>query len=112
LATIVLLTTTPASAQKKKKGEDQTRSVQGVVTGPEDKPVHGAVVQLKNTKTLLIRSFLTQPDGSYYFHGLSPDIDYEITAHTEDLASGTRTLSAFDNRKEAIMNLRLNPIKK
>jgi hypothetical protein len=112
LAAVVMLAAGPAPAQEKKKGSDQTRSVQGVVTGPDDKGVEGAIVQLKNTKTLQIRSFVTPPDGAYYFRGLSPDIDYELTARTADAASGTRTLSAFDNRKEAIMNLRVNPIKK
>jgi len=112
LAAVVMLAAGPASAQEKKKGGEQTRSVQGEVTGLDDKLVEGAIVQLKNTKTLQIRSFLTQPDGSYYFHGLSPDIDYELTARTADAASGARTLSAFDNRKEAIINLKLSPIKK
>src|SRR5262252_4334235 len=50
-------------AQKSKKGEDQAnRSVQGTVTSAEDAPVTGAVVQLKNTKTLQIRSFITKED--------------------------------------------------
>ena len=72
LAAVVMLTAGPASAQKKKKGSDQTRSVQGVVTGPDDKGVEGAIVQLKNTKTLQIRSFLTQPDGTYVFPRFEP----------------------------------------
>lgn len=112
LVAAVILTAGPASAQKKKKDSEQTRSVQGVVTGPDDKGVEGAIVQLKNTKTLQIRSFLTRPDGTYVFYGLSPDTDYEINARTADAASGTRTLSAFDTRKEAIMNLRVNPTRK
>ena len=112
LAFGVVVAADRATAQEKKKGSDQTRSVQGEVTAPDGKSVVGAIVQLKNTKTLQIRSFLTQQNGTYYFHGLSPDIDYELTARTMDAASGTKTLSAFDNRKEAIMNLRLNPVKK
>lgn len=110
-AVVLMLAVGPARAQNQKKGSDQTRSVQGVVTGPDEKPVVGAVVQLKNTKTLQIRSFLSQQDGTYYFHGLSPDIDYELTARTDDAASGTKTLSSFDSRKEAVINLKLNPKK-
>lgn len=100
-----------AAPQKQKKGSDQTRSVQGIVTGADDKPVAGAVVQLKNSKTLQIRSFLSKDDGSYYFQGLSPDIDYELTARTQDASSGSKTLSSFDSRKEAVINLKLNPKK-
>lgn len=112
LAALIVLSVGPASGQDKKKGGDQTRSVQGEVTGPNDKGVAGAIVQLKNTKTLQIRSFLTQEGGTYYFHGLSTDVDYELSARTLDAASGTKTLSSYDNRKEAIMNLRVNPTKK
>jgi Carboxypeptidase regulatory-like domain len=110
LAAVSLLVLRPASAQQK-KGTDQTRSVQGVVTDPDGNTVAGAVVQLKNTKTLQIRSFLSKDDGSYYFHDLSPDIDYELTARSGDAASGTRTLSSFDSRKQAVINLKLSPKK-
>ena len=110
LAVLGLLLTLPtAFAQKKDKGGDTTtRSVQGVVTTPEDAAVNGAVVQLKNVKTLQIRSFITKEDGTYFFHGLSPDIDYELRADYQGTSSGTKTLSAFDSRKAATINLRLN----
>jgi len=97
--------------EKKKKGDDQTRSVQGAVTSADDTPVTGAVVQLKNTKTFQIRSFITQDHGSYYFHGLSPDVDYELKAEYQGAASSTKTLSSFDSRKQASINLKLNPKK-
>ena len=111
LAAVLGLAVCAAAAPPQKKGSDQTRSVQGVVTSPDDKPVSGAVVQLKNTKTLQIRSFLSRDDGSYYFHGLSPDVDYELTARTDDASSSTKTLSSFDSRKESVINLKLNPKK-
>ncbi len=103
---VVLLTSSVGLAQK--KGDDPNRSVQGVVTSPEDSPVVGAVVQLKNTKTLQIRSFITQEKGGYYFHGLSPDIDYELKADYQGASSGSKTLSAFDSRKQAVINLKLD----
>ena len=53
--------------QQKKKGEDENvRSVAGVVSDPSGKAVEGAVVKLKDTKTLRIRSFITQNDGTTY----------------------------------------------
>jgi Carboxypeptidase regulatory-like domain len=91
-----------------KKGEDQNvRSVQGTVTDADDNPVNGAVVQIKNTKTLQIRSFITKENGAYYFHGLSPDVDYELKADYEHATSPTKTLSSFDSRKQAVLNLKL-----
>ena len=82
--------------------------MQGVVTAADDAPASLAVVYLKNLKTLLIISFYTKENGSYYFHGLSPDIDYELRAATKDEASPTKTLSAFDSRTEAIINLKMS----
>jgi hypothetical protein len=104
---MLLLGTTGAFAQK--KGEDQSvRSVQGTVSDAGDNAVNGAVVQLKNTKTLQIRSFITKEQGAYYFHGLSPDVDYELKAEYKGASSPTRTLSTFDSRKQAVINLKLN----
>ena len=109
LVALALLVAVPAAiAQRKKKGDDaDTRSVQGSVTSVTDSPVNGAVVQLKNTKTLQVRSFITQQDGHYYFNGLSPDIDYELRADYQGASSHPKTLSSFDNRKEAVLNLKL-----
>lgn len=106
---VLLLVSAPAAfGQGKKKGKDLTRSVQGIVTSAEDAPVKGAVVQLKNTKTLQIRSFIAQDDGSYYFHGLNPDVDYELRANYQDASSSTKTVSSFDSRKDVVINLKLD----
>jgi hypothetical protein len=107
----VFLLCAPASFAQKKKGEGATRSVQGLVAAADDSPVNGAVVQLKNTKTLQIRSFITKDDGTYHFYDLSPDIDYELKADYQGSSSSTRTLSSFDSRKQAVLNLKLNPKK-
>jgi|SRR5215469_235836 len=108
LALLALLFAPVVFAQKDKKGTEATRSVEGQVTSAEDAPLSGAVVQLKNTKTLQIRSFITKEDGSYYFNGLSPDVDYELRADANGLSSSTKTLSSFDARKTATINLKLN----
>ncbi len=91
-----------------KKEENPTiRSVQGVVSNAQGQAVNGAVVQLKNTKTLQIRSFITIENGAYYFHGLSTDVDYELRADYSGTSSGSRTLSSFDSRKQPVVNLKL-----
>ena len=97
--------------EKKKKGGDQTRSVQGVVNAADDSAVNGAVVYLENTKSMQIRSFITQKEGAYYFHDLSPDIDYKLRAEYQGASSGTKTISSFDSRKDVYINLKLNPKK-
>jgi hypothetical protein len=94
-------------AAKKKNPEDALRSVHGVVSDSSDAQVTGAIVQLKNTKTLQIRSFITQDHGVYYFHGLSPDVDYEVRADYQGASSSSKTVSSFDSRKDVLLNLKL-----
>ena len=106
LVVLALLALAPALAQK--RDEAPTRSVQGTVTNAQDSPVDGAIVQIKNTKTLQIRSFITKEHGAYYFHGLSPDVDYELKADYQGASSPSKTLSSFDNRKQAVINLKLS----
>jgi hypothetical protein len=109
IAAMTLLACTASAFAASKKGEDQNvRSVQGTVTDANDNPIDGAVVQLKNTKNLQIRSFIAKEHGAYYFHGLSPDVDYELKAEYQGLSSPKKTLSSFDSRKQAIINLKLD----
>jgi len=98
----------PAVGFSQKKKADQTRSVQGTVSGADDSIVNGARVYLENTKTLQVRTFYTKEDGAYYFHELSPDVDYKLRAEFNGATSATKTLSSFDTRKEAVLNLKLN----
>jgi hypothetical protein len=93
---------------KKEKQEELTkRSVQGAVRDAQDNLVTGAVVQLKNTKTLQVRSYVTKEDGGYRFNGLSRDVDFELKAEFQGMVSSNKTLSVFDDRRLAIINLKL-----
>ena len=97
---------------KKKDVDSNVRSVQGIVTDEADNPISGAVVQLENMKTLQIRSFITKEKGDYYFSDLSTDIDYKLHAENHGMVSPTKTLSSFDSRKQATMNLKVDQQKK
>jgi hypothetical protein len=103
----VLAASLAVSADKKKDEEPGTRSVQGVVRDVNDGIVEGAVVQLKNTKTLRVRSFITQQDGNYLFRGISANVDFELKAEHGGLSSPVKRLSAFDSRTKAVINLKL-----
>jgi Carboxypeptidase regulatory-like domain len=106
---LVLLVSCTLVAQHPNPNEDtNTRSVQGIVTDASGAPVAKAVVQLKDTKTLQIRSFISAADGSYHFAGLSSNVEYELKADHEGATSGWKTLSVFNTKKVASMNLKLN----
>ena len=85
-------------AQKKEREDPNIRSLQGQVNDPDEKPVAGAVVQLKDARTLQVRSFITQADGSYRFSGLRADTDYEVKADYNGMSSDNKRLSNFDTR--------------
>jgi hypothetical protein len=93
-------------AQKKVK-DDGTRTVQGQVLDPDNKGAVGAVVQLTDLRTLMVRSFITQDKGEYRFAGLRTDTDYELRAAYSGMSSPTRRLTVFDNRKLATIDLKL-----
>src|SRR5438067_4661408 len=90
-AALVLLLPAALFAQGKsraeKREEANSRSVMGVVIRPDDQPANGAVVQLKDLRTLQVRSFITQGDGEYHFSGLRADIDYQLTAKSGALGA-------------------------
>ncbi len=99
---------TSTDNQQVSSDRDQTRSVVGSVHDGSDAAISGAVVYIKNTKTLAIKSFITEQDGSFRFHALSPNIDYELYAEYNGQRSGTKTLSSFDSRKEVNMTLKVD----
>lgn len=88
-------------------GKTTTRSIQGTVLDKSGSPVPDAVVLLKDTKTLQIRSFIAQKDGRYHFFGLSPDINYELRAESHNMTSSTKTVSVFDSHAVVVLNLKL-----
>ena len=105
--TAVLLVFACSTAFAQGKGDNGTRSVEGVVTNADDSPAVGAVVQLENTKTQQIRSYITQEDGKYHFFELSSEVDFRLKADSKGATSGSKTLSSFDSRKKAVINLKL-----
>ena len=106
-AVIGLCLISPLAAQSGKDKDQKLRSVQGIVSDAQENPLAKAVVQLKNTKTLQVKSFYTDDKGAYRFFGLDPNQDYELRAEYGS-ASGVRTVSSFDSRREMIVNFKLD----
>ena len=100
------------SVQDESSVSPRTRSVVGAVFDKTGAPVGGAIVLLKDTKTLQVRSFIAQADGHYHFYGLSPDINYQVRAESRDMTSPTKNISVFDSHSEIKVNLKLKKKKK
>ncbi len=102
---IALLAAAPPGVAQK---DQRTRSVQGIVTDAGESPLAKAVVQLKNLKTLQVKSFYTDDQGAYRFHGLDPDQDYELKAEFGNASSGPKKVTSFDSRREVVINFKLD----
>ena len=91
-----------------KKTKPTSKMLTGTVTDKSDQVVSGAVVYLKNAKTLVVKSYITQEDGKYRFPQLSLNTDYEVWAEKEGKKSDTKGVSQFDDRFTPTINLRIN----
>ncbi|MGD1069233.1 MAG: carboxypeptidase-like regulatory domain-containing protein [Bryobacteraceae bacterium] len=106
VALLVLMLGAAAFGQKKEKAPAE-RTLSGIVTSVDGTPAAGAIVQLKNLKTLQVRSYIAREKGDYHFNGLGTDVDYEVKAEFNGHSSNTRTLSTFDSHPDAVINLQL-----
>lgn len=84
-----------------------SRTLTGKVLDKSDQPISGAVVYLKNTKTLAIKSFFSQKDGAYRFPELTLNLDYELWSEKDGKKSDVKTLSQFDSRANPNINLKI-----
>jgi hypothetical protein len=110
LGLVLTLACLPAASAlpQRNNSRDETRTVTGRVFSSADQPVQKAIVYLKNTKNLAIRTYISDADGSYHFPALAPNVDYEVYAEFNGTRSDTKTLSAFDDRKIFNVTLRLH----
>ena len=102
--TIVPVTfTCQAAAQQ--RGPVQ-RVVQGKVTDHENAPVKGAVVYLKDGRS--VKSFIANDQGEYRFGQLAQNTDYEIWAEHDSKKSDVKTISSFDSKNQFYIDLKIN----
>ena len=84
------------------------RIVEGKVTDKGDAPLQGAVVYLKDEKTLSVKSFIVTDQGTYRFGQLSGNTDNEVWAESAGKKSATKSVSSFDSKSEFIINLKID----
>ena len=72
----------------------------------KNKPLEKALVY-EEFEDVVVKTNVSDSDGSYHFADLSPNVDYEVYAEYKGARSDTKTLSAFDNRKIANITLRM-----
>jgi hypothetical protein len=108
LAVTVAAAQLPASAfHAVKDRAPQTRTLTGMVSNQHGSPMGDSVVYLTNTRTMGVKTYIVGNDGMYRFPALSPNIDYQVYAQYQSRKSDTKTLSSFDSRPNAVINLKI-----
>jgi hypothetical protein len=84
------------------------RVVQGKVVDASNASIKGAVVYLKDSRTLAVKSFFSDDEGGYRFGQLSQNSDYEIWAEFNGKKSAVKTISSFDSKNLFTINLKID----
>ena len=103
---------TPSVQTPNSGNPSATRAILGKVVDSSGATVPGAIVLLKDMKSLQVRSYIVQKDGTYRFYGLNVDVPYEVRAQSAGLTSDIKTVSVFDSHKQIKVNLKLKDPKK
>jgi len=83
----------------------EIRTIRGTVTDERGQVLVGAIVQLRNSATLQIRSYMTQSDGAYHFEQLSTDVTYKLQAIYNGTSSHSKAVSRFSSRTLVTIHL-------
>lgn len=105
----MVLCVSSVAAQGGKGKESQLRTVRGAVVDKDENLVRdGAIVYLKNLKSQVVKTYIAENNGDYRFSGLDPNVDYELHAEHQEMASPKRTISSYDTKKEIVIHLKLS----
>jgi hypothetical protein len=87
------------------------RTVEGEVCRKDGSPIQGAVVYLKDEKSLAVKSYLSDEQGQFHFRQLSMNLDYDLWAELNGKRSKTKSISQFNSKPDLHYKLKL-PISK
>lgn len=85
-----------------------SRALDGTVSLKGGGPAKGAVVHLKDTRSLSQRSYITAEDGTYHFAQLSGSTDYEVWADLDGKKTPIKSISSFDTKNSFNIGLKFN----
>ncbi len=84
--------------------QPSVRSLSGDITDAGHEPIRGAVVELRNTTTNLIVTYITDERGHYSFKRLDGNADYEVWVQFRGNRSPTRSISKFDSHMVKVID--------
>ena len=87
------------------------RTVEGMVCNKEGAPIQGAVVYLQDSKSLAVKSYLSDVQGQFHFRQLSMSADFDLWAELNGKRSKTKSISQFNSKTDLKYKLKL-PVSK
>jgi hypothetical protein len=84
------------------------RSVEGIVRNKSGAPVQGAVVYLKDTRSLAVKSYLSDDGGQFHFRQLSLEEDYDLWAELHGDRSKIKSISHFKSTPDLHYTLKID----
>ena len=89
----------------------QLRTIEGIVCSKEGTPIQGAVVYLQDSKSLTVKSYLSDAQGHFHFRQLSMNADFDLWAELNGERSKTRNISQFNSKTDLSYELKV-PVSK
>ncbi len=83
------------------------RTIEGEVCRKDGTPIQGAVVYLQDTKSLAVKSYLSDDQGHFHFRQLSMSLDYDLWAELNGKRSKTKRISQFNSKPDLSYKLKL-----
>jgi hypothetical protein len=90
------------------KGQTRVFAVKGSVVDRKGNPFGFALVCLKDTRSRMLRMKRAERDGHFTITALNAQLDYEIYAEWDDLASESVFISGSQKGPEVFITLRLS----
>jgi hypothetical protein len=87
------------------------RTIEGLVCSKEGAPIQGAVVYLQDSKSLAVKSYLSDAEGRFHFRQLSTSADFDLWAELNGKRSKTKSISQFNSKTDLNYKLKL-PVSK
>jgi hypothetical protein len=99
---VVLLWAPPAESQL--MTQPSLRNLSGRVTDTSHEPIRGAIVELRDSNTNEVVTYITDASGHYSFKRLDGNIDYQVWVLFRGHPSATHNISKFDSHMTTVIN--------
>ena len=103
-AAALLMAKLPSQAQYTRAPE---RAITGTVQDTSHEPLRGAVVQMEEAGSMVIRSYVTDERGEYHFRNVSSSSDFTLWATFRGNKSKTFGISKFDHTLDRVIPLEI-----